>query len=59
MTVSEIINIINKYKKTKIKFVDNPIMNQMSYNVSTNLVKKYKFNFLSNIEKNIKITHLI
>ena len=41
MTVSEILDLIRKNKKNiKIKLVKNRIMNQLSYEVSSNKIKK-------------------
>ena len=56
LTVKNIINIINKYKKTKIKFVNDRIMNQLSYKVDSSKVKKLGLHLNSKLDKNIKQT---
>jgi uncharacterized protein YdcH (DUF465 family) len=41
-------------KKVKINFVNNKIMNQLSYEVSVNKLKKLKFKFKDNLKSLIK-----
>ena len=45
LSVKKIIDIIKSFKKTKVKFVNNKIMNQLSYVVSTKKIEKLKFKF--------------
>ena len=53
-TVKNIINIImEKVPKIKIKYVDNEIMNQSSYNVSNNLIIEKGFLFKDDLKKGI------
>ena len=53
-TVAEIVKIIKKTRKlTKVKFVDNQIMNQLSYEVCKNKFEKTNFIFKGNIENQI------
>jgi hypothetical protein len=56
--VRNICDYITKYsnKKIKIKFVNSEIMNQLSYEVSTEKIKKKDFLFTGSIEKDIKET---
>jgi nucleoside-diphosphate-sugar epimerase len=58
LTVRNICDYITKYsnKKIKIKFVNSEIMNQLSYEVSTEKIKKKDFLFTGSIEKDIKET---
>ena len=56
LTVKDIIKIINKFKKTKIKFVNSKIMNQLSYKVKKNKLKKLGLNLNSNLYGEIKRT---
>ncbi len=56
LTVKDIIKIINKFKKTKIKFVSSKIMNQLSYKVKKNKVKEMGLNINSNLYKEIEKT---
>lgn len=56
-TVKQIIDIIKKYqKKTRIKFVDNRIMNQLSYKVENKKLSKLGFNMKNYIPQDIKET---
>ena len=56
-TVEEIINIIKIYKKNlKINFVSTKIMNQLSYEVSSEKIKKLGFKTKSNLKKGISDT---
>lgn len=54
LTVADIINMIQRHKKIKIKFVKSKIMNQLSYEVSTKKIKKFNFKFKDKIDKLIK-----
>lgn len=58
LTVQNICDYITKYssKKIKIKFVNSEIMNQLSYEVSVEKIKKKGFLFTGSIEKDIKET---
>ena len=63
LTVKEIITEIKKkYRKQKIKFVSSPIMNQLSYEVSTQkfLLEGfiYKGNISTGIKKTLKLLEL-
>ena len=56
-TVKEIIRMIKKYKnKIKIKFIKSEIMNQLSYHVDNNKLKRIGLRLNSKIEKDIKET---
>lgn len=56
-TVKQILKKIQKYKKNiKIKFVKTKIMNQLSYIVDNNKIKKIGVKFNSNINQDIKET---
>ncbi len=56
-TVNQILNKIKKYKKNiKIKLVNSPIMNQLSYHVSQKKIRNHGLVLNSNIEKDIKDT---
>ena len=62
LTVREVVESIKKIiPDITISFVDNRIMNQLSYEVSAELFKSTKFNFQGNINKAISetISHLI
>ena len=53
-TVKNIIDIIKKYVlDVKISYVDSKIMNQYSYEVSTERIKKLGYNFTGSLEKSI------
>lgn len=53
-TVKDIINVIKKYiPRIKIKFVNSPIMNQLSYEVSNKKSLKRGFIYGGDIEKSI------
>ncbi len=54
MSVKELINIIRKYTKLNIKYVDHEIMNQLSYNVLNEKFKSTGFKFEENISSSIK-----
>ena len=51
--VSDIIKSIKLFKNVRIKYVDHPIMNQLSYSVKNDKFMKTKFIFRSNIQKEI------
>ena len=53
LTVKEIIDIIKIKKKVKIKFVNSKIMNQLSYKVSNQKIKKVGFMPKGNLKKEI------
>jgi len=53
LTVKEIIDIIKIRKKVKIKFVNSKIMNQLSYKVSNQKIKKIGFMPKGNLKKEI------
>jgi len=56
-TVSQIINMIKKYKKNiKLKFVKSEIMNQLSYHVDSTKIKQLGLVLNNSIEKDIKET---
>ena len=56
-SVSEVINSIKKHiKDLDINFVESEIMNQLSYEVSTQKIKSLKFFFNDNLEKGIEET---
>ena len=56
LTVKEVIDVIKLFKKVSIKYVNHPIMNQMSYEVSNKKILNSKFKFKSEVKKNIKET---
>ncbi len=57
LTVKQIVNSIKKYNnKIKIKFVNHPIMNQLSYEVSNKKFQSTRFKFLSKLDSDIKLT---
>ena len=51
--VKEIIEIINKKILSNIEYVDHPIMNQLSYEISNKKFRDTNFQFLSNLEDDI------
>lgn len=51
--VKEIIDIINQKTVTKTKFISNPIMNQLSYEISNKKFCSTNFRFKSNLKKDI------
>ena len=55
-TVKDIIKKIEKHKKTKIKLVNEKIMNQLSYKISSEKVKKIGLNLNSKIQEDITNT---
>ena len=56
LTVKNIIKKIEKHKKTKIKLVNEKIMNQLSYKVNSAKVKKIKLKLDSSIQEDITNT---
>jgi len=56
MTVNDIIKNINKHKKTRIKLVNEKIMNQLSYKVDSSKIKRKGLILNSKIEKDIEET---
>ncbi len=54
LTVKNIINYIKLVKKIKVNFVNSKIMNQLSYEVSVDKLKKLKFKFKDNLKFLIK-----
>tara|TARA_B100000212_G_scaffold325134_1_gene286562 strand:- start:619 stop:1548 length:930 start_codon:yes stop_codon:yes gene_type:complete len=55
-SVSQIVEEIRKYKNVEIKKVDSKIMNQLSYEVSTEKFIKTGFKYTGSLEKGIKNT---
>jgi UDP-glucose 4-epimerase len=55
-TVDEILNIINKFTQTKVNFVQNELMSEISFSVSSSKFEQTGFNFRGNLEKGIKDT---
>ena len=53
LSVKQIINFIREKKKVRIKFVKSKIMNQLSYNVSNEKIKKLGFKPSNQIRKEI------
>lgn len=54
-TVKGILDVIGKFiPNTKIKFVESPIMNQLSYNVSNEKSIEKGFAYNGDLEKNVK-----
>ena len=56
ISVKNLLNNIRKYKKIKIKFVTNKIMNQLSYEASCKKIFKKGFKFKGNLDRQIKNT---
>ena len=56
LTVRSIVNIVNKSKKTKIKFVKSKIMNELSYKVTSLKLKKLGLKLNSDLKKEINKT---
>ena len=59
LTVKQIIKKINKHKKTKIKLVNEKIMNQLSYKVKSSKVRNIKLRLDSKIQKDITKKHSV
>ncbi len=53
LSVRQIVDIIKKSKKIRIKFINSRIMNQLSYRVSSEKIKLKGFKTTSTIEKDI------
>ncbi len=53
LSVEEIINFIKERKKIRIKFINSKIMNQLSYKVSSEKIKKIGFRPKNKIKKEI------
>ena len=51
LSVKKIIEIIKSYKKIKINYVNNKIMNQLTYVVSTQKIERLNFKFSDDIKK--------
>jgi len=57
LTVKDVLTVIKKFiPEIKIKFVDSPIMNQLSYEVSNKKSRDKGFVYKGNIEKSIRET---
>ena len=56
LSIKELLDYIKKYKKIKIKYVSNRIMNQLSYRTSCSKILKLGFKFSGNIDRQIKRT---
>ena len=56
-TVKKIISLIKKFlPRTKFEYVNSPIMNQLSYEISNQKFKNKKFKFKGDINLEIKKT---
>ena len=55
-TVNDILNVIKKDKKIKVKLVNSRIMNQLSFNVSNEKIKSNGFSFIGSLKKEISNT---
>ena len=56
ITLKNLLSIIKKYKKIKIKLVSNKIMNQLSYEASNKKILNYGFKASGNLNLQIKKT---
>ena len=56
ITPKTLINKIKKYKNINIKFVNSKIMNQLSFEVNCDKIKKIGFKFSGNLDNQIKKT---
>jgi len=57
LTVREVVEVIKRYiPKLEINFVDHQIMNQLSYEVSTEKIKNIGFTYKGSIDSGIKKT---
>lgn len=57
LTVKDILDVIKRYiPDIKIKFVDSPIMNQLSYHVSNKKSLERGFTYCDSLDENIKET---
>jgi nucleoside-diphosphate-sugar epimerase len=55
-TVKEVVDEIKKFSEVEIKFVNSKIINQLSYEVSTEKIKKIGFSFNGNLTRGIEDT---
>ena len=55
-TVNDILNVIKKSRKIKVKLVDSRIMNQLSFRVSNKKIKSNGFTFIGSLKKEISNT---
>jgi UDP-glucose 4-epimerase len=55
-TVKEVVDEIKKFSEVEIKFVSSKIINQLSYEVSTEKIEKIGFSFNGNLTRGIKDT---
>ena len=56
LTIRQLISKIKKYKKIKINYVSSKIMNQLSFTVNCDKIKKKGFRFKGNLDQQIKDT---
>ena len=57
LSVRDVVNVLKGYKpKLKVKFVNNKIMNQLSYDVSNKKFQELGFKFNGNLDRSIKKT---
>ena len=56
ISVKKLLNIINKHTKVKVKYVNNKIMNQLSYEANCEKIKDKGFKFAGNMNQQIKNT---
>ena len=56
ISLKQLLKNIKKYKKIKIKYVSNKIMNQLSYKASCRKILSKGFKFYGNLDKQIKKT---
>ena len=56
LSIKELLTYINRYKKIKVKYVSNKIMNQLSYKTSCQKITSLGFKFSGNMDKQIKKT---
>ena len=55
-TVNDILNVIKKNRKIKVKLVNSRIMNQLSFNVSNEKIKSDSFTFIGSLKEEISNT---
>ena len=55
-TVKEVVDEIKKFCEVEVKFVNSKIINQLSYEVSTEKIEKIGFSFKGNLTKGIEDT---
>ena len=56
-TVKHILDKIKKYKKNiKVNYISSPIMNQLSYHVSNNKIRKKGLKLKNSIDSDVKDT---